>query len=63
MGSRMEIASVEQTAVRWDEQLVGEMGATPAAAMVATTDNQTAVEWVANLVQLMGCLGVRRSVE
>jgi hypothetical protein len=50
-------ASVEQMALQWDKRLVAEMDVDPAAAMDATTENQTAVEWVAKLVKPRGCLG------
>ena len=53
----MVSASVEQMAFQWDKRLVAEMDVDPAAAMGATTDNQTAVEWVAKLVKPRGCLG------
>ena len=58
MVSRMVSASVEQMALQWDKRLVAEMDVDPAAAMGATTDNQTAVELVAKLVKPRGCLGV-----
>ena len=58
MVSRMVSASVEQMALQWDKRLVAEMDVDPAAAMGATTENQTAVEWVANLAKPRGCLGV-----
>ena len=58
MVSRMVSASVEQMALQWDKRLVAEMDVDPAAAMGATTENQTAVEWVAKLVKPRGCLGV-----
>ncbi len=54
----MVSASVEQMALQWDKRLVAEMDVDPAAAMGATTDNQTAVEWVAKLVKPKDCLGV-----
>ena len=54
----MVSASVEQMVLQSDKRLVAEMDADPAAAMGATTDNQTAVELVAKLVKPMGCLGV-----
>ena len=54
----MVSASVEQMVLHWDKRLVAEMDVDPAAAMGATTDNQTAVELVANLGKPRGCLGV-----
>ena len=53
---------VEQMAFQRDKKLVAEMDIDPAAAMGATTDNQTAVEWVAKQVYSRGCLRVFRSV-